>query len=370
MTPSLRSLEDGSEVAEYVVASLNGSPSASFQRFFSSTAEVDSAAWAALIAIAGMLATIYAVAVGMAGIIIFTLSRAVNRLSKATSTVSEGDFSVRIPAKRNDQVGQLQRDFNQMTEHLEQLVDTAAQKELIDKELSLARDLQERLIPFDLPKAESIEFSTLFEPSAAIGGDYFDILRVDNDRLAIVIADVSGHGLPTGLRMAMLKAALVILVEEKKPPQQILQRLSTLVRASDERRYFVTATIAVFNFRTGRMEITNAGHPPTYLLRGGEVEEILLPGPPLGMLDDNYGYRAFDLTSGDVVVWLSDGLIEAATASGDPFGYERIAKSLAGPVASPEEARDHLLAAVEKFTGGHPAEDDRTLVAMGFNRAD
>ena len=76
-----------------------------------------------------------------------------------------------------------------------------------------------------LPQAESLEFSTLFEPSAAIGGDYFDILRVDENRLAVVIADVSGHGLPTGLRMAMIKAALGILVEEEKPPREILSRI-------------------------------------------------------------------------------------------------------------------------------------------------
>jgi serine phosphatase RsbU (regulator of sigma subunit) len=366
LTPSLSSLEDGSEVADYTVASLNSSPRASFEHFFSDSAEIDTAAWAALIAISGMLATIYAIAVGMAAIIIIALSRAVNRLSHATSNVSRGDFSVRIPAKRSDQVGQLQRDFNQMAEHLEQLVETAAQKEVIDKELSLARDLQERLIPMDLPKAESIEFSTLFKPSAAIGGDYFDILRIDSDRLAVVIADVSGHGLPTGLRMAMLKAALVILVEEKKPPQQILERLSELVRSSEEKRYFVTSTIAVINFRTGRLEITNAGHPPTYLLRNGEVEEILLPGPPLGTLSGNYGYHEVDLTAGDVVVWLSDGLIEATTAAGDPFGYDRLAAALAGPTSSPQEARDRLLNAVEEYTGGHPADDDRTLVAMGF----
>ena len=130
LTPSLKTLEDGSEVAEYVVASLNGSPSTSFKHFFSSSAEVDTAVWAGLIGISGLLTTIYAMAVTMALVIIIALTRAVNRLSTATSTVSEGDFSVRIPAKRKDQIGQLQRDFNLMTEHLEQLVETAAQKEV------------------------------------------------------------------------------------------------------------------------------------------------------------------------------------------------------------------------------------------------
>ena len=305
----------------------------------------------------------------MALAIIFALSRAVNQLSRGTSAVSRGDFSVRIPTKRKDQIGELQRDFNQMAEHLESLVETAAQKELVDKELSLARDLQESLLPSDLPSAESIEFATLFEPSAAIGGDYFDILRIDEDRLAVVIADVSGHGLPTGLRMAMVKAALVILVEEEKPPDQILTRLSDLIRSSRERRYFVTATIAVVDFRRGVIELTNAGHPPTYLLRRGKVREIVLPGPPLGTLGSDYGQYRIDLEDGDIAVWLSDGLIEASDASHEPFGYERLARSLEGDATSPAEARDRLLAAVAEHTGGYPADDDRTLVAMLYRSA-
>ena len=368
LSAPVRSLDDGSEVAEHVAASLNSSPRRAFGRFFSSSAEIDTAAWAALIGISGLLATIYGAAVVMALAIIIALSRAVNRLSKATSSVSRGDFSVRIPTKRRNQVGELQHNFNQMTEHLESLVETAAQKELVDKELSLARDLQESLLPIDLPRAESVEFATLFEPSAAIGGDYFDILRIDDDRLAVVIADVSGHGLPTGLRMAMIKAALVILVEESKPPHQIFTRLSDLIRSSGERRYFVTATIAVVDFRRGRIELTNAGHPPTYLLRGGGVEEILLPGPPLGTLGGDYGQHSVELEDGDIVVWLSDGLIEAANANQEPFGYERLAAGLEGPVDSPERARDQLLEVLARHTAGHPADDDRTLVAMQYRR--
>ena len=366
LSEPLRSLEDGSEVAENVGAMLNSSPSRAFGRFFSSSAEIDAAAWALLIGVSGLLATIYGAALVMALAIIFALSRAVNQLSRGTSAISRGDFSVRIPTKRRDQIGELQRDFNQMAEHLESLVETAAQKEIVDKELSLARDLQESLLPSDLPSAESIEFATLFEPSAAIGGDYFDILRIDEDRLAVVIADVSGHGLPTGLRMAMVKAALVILVEEAKPPEQIFTRLSDLIRSSRERRFFVTATIAVVDFRRGIIELTNAGHPPTYLLRGGEAQEILLPGPPLGTLGGDYGQRRIELEDGDIAVWLSDGLIEAANAAQDPFGYDRLLDSLRGDITSPELARERLLGALAAHTAGHPADDDRTLVAMQY----
>ena len=98
-------------------------------------------------------------------------------------------------------VGELQRTFNEMAENLQLLVAASTQKELLEKELALARDLQNSLIPSDLPSGEGVEFATLFEPSAAIGGDYFDVLRLSDSELAVIIADVSGHGLSTGLRM-------------------------------------------------------------------------------------------------------------------------------------------------------------------------
>ena len=109
-----------------------------------------------------------------------------------------------------------------MAGNLETLVATAAQKESLEKELELARNLQKSLLPSDLPAGGGVEFATLFEPSAAIGGDYFDVLRISEDELAVIIADVSGHGLSSGLRMAMLKAALLILVEETRDPEEIL----------------------------------------------------------------------------------------------------------------------------------------------------
>lgn len=363
---SVHSLADGSEISEWLTVSLNGTPRSVRRSFFSSSSELNAAVWASLIAVTGLLFSIYLVAVLMALYMIYTLSRAVNRLSHATDAVLAGDFSQRIPVRRHDQIGELQRSFNNMTASLESLIGTAAQKELLEKELEIARDLQESLLPAEVPATERVEFSTLFEPSAAIGGDYFDILRIDDDRLAVVIADVSGHGLPTGLRMAMLKAALVILVEEQKPPSEILRRLNAMVRAERRQRFFVTATIAVVDFRRDTLEITNAGHPPTYLLRDGAVTEILLAGSPLGALDESYRQQTMELRAGDVAVWLSDGLIEANNADDEPFGYEAAATALAGPARSAREVRDRLLLAVERHVAGEPPEDDRTLVAMRY----
>ncbi len=370
LLPPLRRLSDGQEVSPYATATLNSSPSTIYRHLLSASGEVDAAVWGSLVAIAGVLLSIYSVAIAMAFFMIFTLSRAVNQLSHATDSVRSGDFSTRIPVRRHDQIGELHESFNEMAAGLEQSVVAVAQKEVLEKELQIARELQQRLLPRDIPDSDSVEFATLFEPSAAIGGDYFDILRLDENRLMVVIADVSGHGLPTGLRMAMLKAALVILVQDGRSSIEIFERLSTMVRAEQERRFFVTCTLAEVDFENHALALTNAGHPPTYLLRQGEAIELALEGNPLGALGERYGQRQLGLEHGDIVVWLSDGLIEATNQNGEPFGYERLQQSLAGPSGSAAEVNRRLISAVESFTGGEAGDDDRTLVSMRYSAPD
>jgi serine phosphatase RsbU (regulator of sigma subunit) len=347
---------------------LNSSPRAVLHHLFTSAGEIDSSVWIALLVFAALLFDVYAVATLMAVFMIVSLSRAVNRMSQATDAVRQGDFTARIPVRRQDQVGDLQRSFNEMTANLETLVAAAAQKEILENELDIARDMQKSLIPRDLPGGEGVEFATLFEPSAAIGGDYFDVLRLSEDELLVIIADVSGHGLSTGLRMAMLKAALLILVDQTREPEDILRHLDAVVRNGNT-RVFVTATLSLINLRTGALRIYNAGHPPTYLLRGGEVQEILLPGSPLGGLGRTYGRADVPLHRGDVLVWLSDGLIEATNPGGEPFGYEAVLKALRGNGkggTNAADVRNRLLAAVDRYAGDEPPSDDRTLVVMRY----
>ncbi|MGH9381864.1 MAG: PP2C family protein-serine/threonine phosphatase [Thermoanaerobaculia bacterium] len=365
ITRDFRDLANGEPVAEYIAASLNATPAVVVRHLVSDSADVNTTILVALLAVSGTLASLYLVAVAMAVYMIVGLSRAVNRLSSATAAVRAGDFSVRIPARRYDQVGELQRTFNEMTEGLEQAVARRAHQEALEAELAVARRLQESLLPTTLPASEFLDFATLFEPSAAIGGDYFDVLRLDDDRLAVVIADVSGHGLPAGLRMAMLKATLNVLVEEHKSPQELLGRLDATVRR-ERPRYFITCTVAIVDFRRGRVEVTNAGHPPTYRIRDATVEEILVPGSPLGALGDTYGQRELELRSGDTLVWLSDGLIEATDPDGRPFGYDSVEHALAGPAPDAATVRDRLLAAIAEHADGQPPDDDRTLVILHF----
>ena len=351
-----------------IAAVLNATPRNVYRQVVSSTEEVNAAAWVALLVVAFLLFDIYAAATLMALFLIYGLSRAVNRLSRVTDAVRRGDFSVRIPVRRKDQLGELQRSYNEMAESLGQLVTATAQKESLENELQVARELQQSLLPSSLTTTEAVELASYFEPSAAIGGDYFDLLKLDDGKLVVVVADVSGHGLSAGLRMAMLKAALVMLVEQRLAAQEVFARLDRLVREGQGNaggRPLVTATLAVFDPATGALELTNAGHVPTYCLRQGVVEEILLPSPPLGVLDDRYAHRSLRLVPGDLVVLLSDGLIETADEDGEPFGFEQVEETLRGG-GSATVVRDRLLAAVAAHADGRPPADDRTLVVLRY----
>lgn len=363
----LKVLATGELVSPELFAEVQATPRLVARRIFKSRSELNGALWAGLGAIAIFLSAVYGLAVLVALYMIFGLSTAVNRLSRATESVQAGNFAVRIPVRRTDQVGALQQSFNQMAANLEKLVATAAQKEVLEKELEIAREIQESLLPSNLPQGERVEFATVFEPSAAIGGDYFDILRLDERRMAVVIADVSGHGLASGLRMAMLKAGLQILIEEESNATRILERLDALVRGHRDQRFFVTATLSILDLETGRLEITNAGHPPAYLVRGGEARELLYPGTPLGTLGRSYGRGTLELVKGDVVVWLSDGFIEAQNPQGDPFGYGAMLSTLSAARQSAISIKAHLLAEIERYTQGRPADDDRTLVVMQYH---
>ncbi|MEO1086548.1 MAG: PP2C family protein-serine/threonine phosphatase, partial [Acidobacteriota bacterium] len=365
----------GDEVEEYLTATLVTSPAALIEKLLPASPEVNVLVYVALLTVFLTTLNLYIIALLMALLLIFNLSRAVNRLTNATRRIESGDFKTRIEVFRNDQVGALQLGFNEMAANLERLVDEEAKKEIFERELQIAAQMQQSLLPDTLDAPAALRFATFFEPSRAIGGDYYDLIRLADGRLALVIADVAGHGLPAGLRMAMVKSALELLCEELDAPQEILRRLHHLLRERlhqrGEHRAFVTATIAAFDLENRRLEVVTAGHPPTYRLRGGDVRPFELPGPPLGILPPTLPVAHITLEPGDVFLWLSDGLIEATDADGEVFGYGRILETLRGQPADPDAVKDALLQAVAAYTGSDGGEqmvdDDLTLVVVGYD---
>jgi len=342
-----------------------------FQFYFGATSgEYMNALQGVILSIVVMLMIIYMFAALFAGVLIFSISRAVNRIEKGTKAVERGDFSYRIRMKPANQLGEMALSFDRMTESIGSLLITVAEKERLQSEIAIAATIQRNLLPKEGPKFRGVSFSAHFEPTASIGGDYYDVFNIDKSRLAVAIGDVSGHGLSTGLVMAMVKAAMTTLVEEGFEEASLFHRLNELVFRSTERRAFMTLGFTIFDLEHGTIRHTNAGHLYPYLLRGDDGPPISIESPslPLGVRHELSTQTAeMDLREGDAVVYLSDGIIEAQNELGDPFGFDQLESMLERQTdRSPGAIRDTILNAVAAHSGSRPADDDRTVMVLRF----
>jgi serine phosphatase RsbU (regulator of sigma subunit) len=318
-----------------------------------------------------MLLFMYMFAAMFAAVLIFSISRAVNRIEKGTKAVERGDFTYRINMKRRNQLGEMAQSFDRMTESISSLLVTVAEKERLQSEIEIAASIQRNLLPKEGPQFRGVSFSAHFEPTASIGGDYYDVFNLDKSRLAVAIGDVSGHGLSTGLVMAMVKAAITTLVEEGADETSLFHRLNDLVFRSTERRAFMTLAFTIFDLETGVIRHTNAGHLYPYLLRtGGAPIAIESPSLPLGVRSDLTTHTVeMKLEEGDSIVYLSDGIVEAQDPNGDPFGFDQLESLLAQTTdRSPNVIRDTILHAVALHCGSRPADDDRTVMILRFDQ--
>lgn len=318
-----------------------------------------------------ILLMMYGVAALFAAVLIFSISRAVNRIEKGTKAVERGDFSYRIRMRRNNQLGAMAQSFDHMTESIASLLTTVAEKERLQSEIAIAADIQRNLLPAGGPDHEGVSFSAHFEPTASIGGDYYDVFKLSPTRLAVAIGDVSGHGLSTGIVMAMVKAAMTTLIEEGADETSLFRRLNELVYRSTERRAFMTLAFTVFDLDRGTIRHTNGGHIYPYILRGdGTTEAIEAPSLPLGVRPElRAGTVETELREGDTLVYVSDGIIEAQDEQGEPLGFDKLEALLARCCGLPaDEVRDTILGAVATHAGTRPADDDRTVMIVRFDR--
>ena len=303
----------------------------------------------------------------LAGLLVYRIARATRRLSVGFGEIEKGNFAHRAALKGHDQLAALVGSFNHMAERLSASVSARAEKEALERELEVARDLQRRLLPpagFTFP---GVSIAVDFRPAAAIGGDFYD-LSGDARTLTVVVADVSGHGLPTGIVMAAAKASLSALAKTGASGARLMELLDVeVVRATDPRT-FVTLAHLAFDFGTATVSFTNAGHPYPYRVRpDGTVEALVNAARPLGVaLPPGWRTVTAPLSPGDFWVIYSDGLVEAATEEGgEPWGFVRLEQCLReGAGGTAAALRDRILASQRAHTGHDELDDDRTLLVL------
>jgi serine phosphatase RsbU (regulator of sigma subunit) len=308
----------------------------------------------------------------LAGLLVYRIARATRRLSLGFTEIEKGNFAHRVALKGHDQLAALATSFNGMAEHLAQNVTEKADKEALEHELSVARDLQRRLLPPADFACPGVGIAVDFAPAAAIGGDFYDLSYAERV-LTASVADVSGHGLPTGLVMAAAKASLGMLARTGAGGVRLMELLHEEIVRTTERRTFVTLAHLVFDLGKGSVAYTNAGHPYPYRVgRDGTVAALANPARPLGLaLSGGWHTVTAPLVPGDCWVVFSDGLVEATRAGSDEsWGFTRLEEVLrAGQAESAAALKDRILRAQRAFTARADTEDDRTLLVLRIDGA-
>jgi sigma-B regulation protein RsbU (phosphoserine phosphatase) len=238
----------------------------------------------------------------------------------------------------------------------------------VDRELQAVADIQRSLLPQEMPRIDTLKIATHYQTSRRAGGDYYDLFRLTDDQWGLLIADVSGHGTPAAVMMAVTHCIAHVYPGEPTPPDRLLRYLNRQLTRhyTAQSGHFVTAFYGVYEARTRRLTYSCGGHNPPRLLRCGSgsvhsLDEATMP--PLGFMTDiEYGSHQIQLEPGDRLVLYTDGVIEAQNASGEMFGTHRLDESLCRCTGGVEQSIERVLAHLEAFTGGQPAADDRTLL--------
>jgi serine phosphatase RsbU (regulator of sigma subunit) len=331
-----------------------------------------------LIAI-GALFLIIEVAAFVTGLMLArSITGSVHELFAGTERVRRGDFTYKIAIRVRDQLGELAASFNSMTASIGGLLREAAEKKRLEEELRIAHEIQMSLLPNGPLKLAGVSVSALCVPAREVGGDYYDFLVLDNDRLGVLIADVSGKGTSAALYMAELKGLMLSLSRIHASPRELLVEANRIIAAHLDARSFITMTYAVVDLRARTMTYARAGHTPLMYLPADEHEaphEVRTTAPEglvLGLkLDHGETFERLlreetvAIKDGDLYVFFTDGITEAMNVDNDCFGEARLSRLIEdfGHLPS-EELREHVIGAIRDFVGQAPQHDDMTLILL------
>ena len=333
-----------------------------------------------LFIIGGLFIVIEAMALTAGLALAKSITGSVHELFTGTELVRQGDFTHKIAVTAQDQLGELAQSFNSMTASIEDLLREAAEKKRLEEELRIAREIQMSLLPQGPLAMPGLSVSALCVPAREVGGDYYDFLPLDEHRVGVLIADVSGKGTSAALYMAELKGLMLSLSRIHTSPRELMMTANRIIANNLDARSFITMTYAVLDLSARTMTYARAGHTP--LMRvpngngptGGRREtQVLVPdGLVLGLkLDDGQIFdrllveQTTPLDAGDLYVLFTDGISEAMNADDDCFGEARLARLLEEHADLPaDELRERILRDVEAFAGGAPQHDDMTMILL------
>lgn len=321
---------------------------------------------------AGATGVVLVVGLVLSTLLASSVVRPVQDLTRGAEEIGRGNLAHRIETKNRTEIGLLARTFNEMTARLEVAQREMVEKERIRRELEIAHELEEKLLPAVETRIPGWDLAAFHRSAEEVGGDYYDVVPLGGNRYGIAIGDVAGKGIPGLVVMAMCGALLRSHAPAHDSPAQLLAKLNDLIQPSVKRGMFITLFYGVLDTAKGTLVFANAGHNP--LLYASRADAICLPvkttGMPIGLVKgERFSKKLADQTlrlePGDLLLQYTDGVNEATNAHEDEYGVDRLVTVVAA--AGGMKARDlvdRLSTDVTEFARGTKQSDDITILAL------
>jgi phosphoserine phosphatase RsbU/P len=363
-------IEPGEKAGEKqpVFASFSARPSKLNARIFSSLGEFSSST------VFGFeLVAVFLLLIGILGLITgFVLMQAITgavaELYRATQFVQAGDLTHKVKIERRDQLGILGESFNLMTDSIRSLIEEQKQRQRLENEISIAREVQNQLFPQRMPSVPGVEIEAICKAARTVSGDYYDFIQLSPTRIAVAIADISGKGISAALLMASLQAALrsqlLASGSDSMSTAELVSRLNRhLVRNTADDR-FATFFVAVYDSATRLLRYTNAGHLPSFCICGDHAFYLDKGGMVLGVFEEYVFEEGVEtVPPNSILVGYSDGLVEPENVYGEEFGIARLRDAaIRLGASSPSVVAQGMMQAAEEWAGTPEQADDMTVV--------
>ena len=307
-------------------------------------------------------------------LLIHIFVKPIQTLSETVRAIGEGTMVSDIGASGNEEIDDIARAFNEVTAKFRSAQGHLMEQERMQREMQVAQEIQQTLLPRKVPDLEGFEVGFLYRAAKEVGGDYFDFLHVDDRTEGIVVADVSGKGVPGSLVMTMIRTALRMEARGNRSASDVMAKMNAFVTEDMKKGMFVTMFYVVLDSVNREVSYASAGHNPMILYRGqSDTTYFLKPkGIPVGintpdqdLFRKTISVEKLRLRQDDMLVIYTDGITEAMNPAREQFGEGRLLAALKKyGHHTPQEFADKLNLEIEEFTGGAPQNDDITLVAV------
>jgi serine phosphatase RsbU (regulator of sigma subunit) len=340
-----------------------------------SRAEIDATVRAAerrLVIVGGAGTLIAIVAVGL---MVNLFLRPLGELRRGVQRIGAGDLSTRVRVRSHDELGMFTDLLNSMAAGLETAQAERIEKERLDQELAIARQLQSLLLPSGVQPAHGYWFEAHYTPALEVSGDYYDVFGLDADHVAFAAADVSGKGVPGLVLMAMFRTALRSLASPERDPADVLVAAGHMLQDSMQRGRFITCLYGILDVRRHDFAWTSAGHCPPLLFGAAGARPLPGSGKPIGLFPEpqlrmSLHPQHVRLEPGDGLLLYTDGLVEAMNREGEPLGTQAVLQHLDAWCRAPQASLlASLVERVARHRAGQDESDDMTLVVLQRERA-